>query len=152
MKWCFSFIFQVRTLFVSGLPMDAKPRELYLLFRAYEVSFPVYSFLRCHCFAEKCFLFFASYIFLLFMIILALKIYRFKYYSTWRIVHHFIVSQNVKMYTKLFKKVIFYFKSSFATFCCQKTQYKRNHFTSIFSLSIFIGLRGIIIESNKQKW
>ncbi|CAI4223138.1 unnamed protein product [Auanema sp. JU1783] len=25
----------VRTLFVSGLPMDAKPRELYLLFRAY---------------------------------------------------------------------------------------------------------------------
>ena len=32
-------IFQVRTLFVSGLPMDTKPRELYLLFRAYEVSF-----------------------------------------------------------------------------------------------------------------
>lgn len=30
---------QVRTLFVSGLPMDAKPRELYLLFRAYKVSF-----------------------------------------------------------------------------------------------------------------
>ncbi|CAG5088868.1 Similar to cpo: Protein couch potato (Drosophila melanogaster), partial [Cotesia congregata] len=29
-------LFQVRTLFVSGLPMDAKPRELYLLFRAYE--------------------------------------------------------------------------------------------------------------------
>ncbi|XP_014666811.1 PREDICTED: RNA-binding protein with multiple splicing 2-like, partial [Priapulus caudatus] len=28
--------FQVRTLFVSGLPLDAKPRELYLLFRAYE--------------------------------------------------------------------------------------------------------------------
>ncbi|CAG2168883.1 unnamed protein product, partial [Oppiella nova] len=27
----------VRTLFVSGLPMDAKPRELYLLFRAYKV-------------------------------------------------------------------------------------------------------------------
>ncbi|EEC16130.1 hypothetical protein IscW_ISCW022577 [Ixodes scapularis] len=26
----------VRTLFVSGLPMDAKPRELYLLFRAYK--------------------------------------------------------------------------------------------------------------------
>lgn len=26
---------QVRTLFVSGLPFDAKPRELYLLFRAY---------------------------------------------------------------------------------------------------------------------
>ncbi|WKX91537.1 hypothetical protein Q1695_009957 [Nippostrongylus brasiliensis] len=26
---------QVRTLFVSGLPMDAKPRELYLLFRSY---------------------------------------------------------------------------------------------------------------------
>ena len=31
---------QVRTLFVSGLPMDAKPRELYLLFRAYKVSRP----------------------------------------------------------------------------------------------------------------
>nr|KAF7429308.1 hypothetical protein H0235_005706 [Vespula pensylvanica] len=29
-------ILMVRTLFVSGLPMDAKPRELYLLFRAYE--------------------------------------------------------------------------------------------------------------------
>ncbi|XP_036368347.1 protein couch potato isoform X12 [Octopus sinensis] len=28
--------FEVRTLFVSGLPMDAKPRELYLLFRAYK--------------------------------------------------------------------------------------------------------------------
>uniref|UniRef100_A0A0L8G748 RRM domain-containing protein n=1 Tax=Octopus bimaculoides TaxID=37653 RepID=A0A0L8G748_OCTBM len=28
--------FWVRTLFVSGLPMDAKPRELYLLFRAYK--------------------------------------------------------------------------------------------------------------------
>lgn len=27
---------EVRTLFVSGLPMDAKPRELYLLFREYE--------------------------------------------------------------------------------------------------------------------
>ncbi|XP_021373248.1 protein WHI4-like isoform X3 [Mizuhopecten yessoensis] len=27
---------EVRTLFVSGLPMDAKPRELYLLFRTYE--------------------------------------------------------------------------------------------------------------------
>ncbi|XP_046649922.1 cell wall integrity protein scw1-like [Daphnia pulicaria] len=27
---------EVRTLFVSGLPMDAKPRELYLLFRAYD--------------------------------------------------------------------------------------------------------------------
>ncbi|KAI6178411.1 hypothetical protein M3Y98_00497800 [Aphelenchoides besseyi] len=26
---------QVRTLFVSGLPLDCKPRELYLLFRAY---------------------------------------------------------------------------------------------------------------------
>lgn len=35
----FLFIFlQVRTLFVSGLPMDAKPRELYLLFRAYKVG------------------------------------------------------------------------------------------------------------------
>ncbi|XP_021954806.1 cell wall integrity protein scw1 isoform X2 [Folsomia candida] len=27
---------EVRTLFVSGLPMDAKPRELYLLFRGYD--------------------------------------------------------------------------------------------------------------------
>ncbi|CAD5111890.1 DgyrCDS1153 [Dimorphilus gyrociliatus] len=27
---------EVRTLFVSGLPMDAKPRELYLLFRSYQ--------------------------------------------------------------------------------------------------------------------
>jgi hypothetical protein len=27
---------QVRTLFVSGLPMDAKPRELYLLFQAFK--------------------------------------------------------------------------------------------------------------------
>merc|ERR1739848_725492 len=27
---------EARTLFVSGLPMDTKPRELYLLFRAYE--------------------------------------------------------------------------------------------------------------------
>ena len=34
----FLFLLQVRTLFVSGLPMDTKPRELYLLFRAYEVS------------------------------------------------------------------------------------------------------------------
>lgn len=29
---------QVRTLFVSGLPIDVKPRELYLLFRGYKVS------------------------------------------------------------------------------------------------------------------
>lgn len=28
---------QVRTLFVSGLPMDARPRELYLLFQGYKV-------------------------------------------------------------------------------------------------------------------
>lgn len=36
-KFYFQFFpLQVRTLFVSGLPMDAKPRELYLLFRAYE--------------------------------------------------------------------------------------------------------------------
>ncbi|CAF4958169.1 unnamed protein product, partial [Rotaria socialis] len=27
---------EVRTLFVSGLPMDAKPRELYLLFRGFK--------------------------------------------------------------------------------------------------------------------
>ena len=30
-------ILQVRTLFVSGLPMDVRLRELYLLFRCYEV-------------------------------------------------------------------------------------------------------------------
>lgn len=29
---------QVRTLFVSGLPVDIKPRELYLLFRPFKVS------------------------------------------------------------------------------------------------------------------
>lgn len=28
---------QVRTLFVSGLPMDVRLRELYLLFRSYQV-------------------------------------------------------------------------------------------------------------------
>ena len=27
---------QVRTLFVSGLPMDVRPREIYLLFRTYD--------------------------------------------------------------------------------------------------------------------
>lgn len=41
-KWPLA-LFQVRTLFVSGLPMDAKPRELYLLFRAYEVSLNYYN-------------------------------------------------------------------------------------------------------------
>ena len=29
---------EVRTLFVSGLPVDIKPRELYLLFRPFKVS------------------------------------------------------------------------------------------------------------------
>ncbi|NWU52978.1 RBPMS protein, partial [Dromas ardeola] len=29
-------LFQVRTLFVSGLPLDIKPRELYLLFRPFK--------------------------------------------------------------------------------------------------------------------
>uniref|UniRef100_A0A0E9WIR8 RRM domain-containing protein n=1 Tax=Anguilla anguilla TaxID=7936 RepID=A0A0E9WIR8_ANGAN len=29
---------EVRTLFVSGLPLDIKPRELYLLFRPFKVS------------------------------------------------------------------------------------------------------------------
>lgn len=33
---------QVRTLFVSGLPVDIKPRELYLLFRPFKVSNMVY--------------------------------------------------------------------------------------------------------------
>jgi len=32
---------QVRTLFVSGLPMDAKPRELHLLFQAYKVRYSI---------------------------------------------------------------------------------------------------------------
>lgn len=32
------FCLQVRTLFVSGLPVDIKPRELYLLFRPFKVS------------------------------------------------------------------------------------------------------------------
>lgn len=43
------YLLQVRTLFVSGLPMDAKPRELYLLFRGYKVS-PYYFvfFLKFH--------------------------------------------------------------------------------------------------------
>lgn len=31
---------QVRTLFVSGLPVDIKPRELYLLFRPFKVRQP----------------------------------------------------------------------------------------------------------------
>ena len=38
------YLLQVRTLFVSGLPMDTKPRELYLLFRAYEVQRRLKSF------------------------------------------------------------------------------------------------------------
>uniref|UniRef100_A0A674CFC2 RNA binding protein, mRNA processing factor 2b n=1 Tax=Salmo trutta TaxID=8032 RepID=A0A674CFC2_SALTR len=29
---------EVRTLFVSGLPVDIKPRELYLLFRPFKVG------------------------------------------------------------------------------------------------------------------
>lgn len=37
-----SFCLQVRTLFVSGLPVDIKPRELYLLFRPFKVSNMVY--------------------------------------------------------------------------------------------------------------
>ena len=36
-------VFQVRTLFVSGLPMDVRLRELYLLFRCYEVCTCAYS-------------------------------------------------------------------------------------------------------------
>ena len=36
---------QVRTLFVSGLPMDVKLREVYLLFRPYEVSYKPLSLL-----------------------------------------------------------------------------------------------------------
>jgi hypothetical protein len=34
--------YQVRTLFVSGLPMDARPRELYLLFQGYKVKLDWY--------------------------------------------------------------------------------------------------------------
>lgn len=37
---------QVRTLFVSGLPLDIKPRELYLLFRPFKVSYSPFS---THC-------------------------------------------------------------------------------------------------------
>ncbi len=36
--WFISCILQVRTLFVSGLPTDIKPRELYLLFRPFKVK------------------------------------------------------------------------------------------------------------------
>ncbi|EOA97345.1 RNA-binding protein with multiple splicing, partial [Anas platyrhynchos] len=32
-----ALLLQVRTLFVSGLPLDIKPRELYLLFRPFKV-------------------------------------------------------------------------------------------------------------------
>ena len=42
----FFCLFKVRTLFVSGLPMDARPRELHLLFRAYKVSCVVTSVSR----------------------------------------------------------------------------------------------------------
>ena len=38
----FLFSFQVRTVFVSGLPMDVRPREIYLLFRPYSVSWTEY--------------------------------------------------------------------------------------------------------------
>ena len=37
-RWALNGVFvytQVRTLFVSGLPMDVRPREIYLLFRTY---------------------------------------------------------------------------------------------------------------------
>lgn len=37
-KCIFAPRLQVRTLFVSGLPVDIKPRELYLLFRPFKVS------------------------------------------------------------------------------------------------------------------
>ena len=37
----FLLVFQVRTLFVSGLPMDTKPRELYLLFRQCKVCIEI---------------------------------------------------------------------------------------------------------------
>lgn len=36
--WFDLYLSQVRTLFVSGLPMDAKARDMYLLFRCYKVS------------------------------------------------------------------------------------------------------------------
>lgn len=36
MLWPWVGVEEVCTLFVSGLPMDTKPRELYLLFRSYE--------------------------------------------------------------------------------------------------------------------
>ena len=48
---------QVRTLFVSGLPMDAKPRELYLLFRAYKVNKLIFCMLIVYsCCVFRCFL------------------------------------------------------------------------------------------------
>uniref|UniRef100_A0A8C5YGS1 RNA binding protein, mRNA processing factor n=1 Tax=Microcebus murinus TaxID=30608 RepID=A0A8C5YGS1_MICMU len=37
---------EVRTLFVSGLPLDIKPRELYLLFRPFKVLFPSFQKLQ----------------------------------------------------------------------------------------------------------
>lgn len=40
----FMFQHQVRTLFVSGLPLDTKSRELYLLFRGFKVSHDYLSF------------------------------------------------------------------------------------------------------------
>lgn len=40
--WSPSCIPQVRTLFVSGLPLDIKPRELYLLFRPFKVCLYVF--------------------------------------------------------------------------------------------------------------
>lgn len=36
-------LLQVRTLFVSGLPMDVRLRELYLLFRCYDVSVELFN-------------------------------------------------------------------------------------------------------------
>lgn len=36
-----SCLLKVRTLFVSGLPLDIKPRELYLLFRPFKVCLDV---------------------------------------------------------------------------------------------------------------
>ncbi|VDL93814.1 unnamed protein product [Schistocephalus solidus] len=35
-------------MFVSGLPLDTKSRELYLLFRGFKVSTHTYIFLRAH--------------------------------------------------------------------------------------------------------
>lgn len=47
-RWLFCFLLKVRTLFVSGLPLDIKPRELYLLFRPFKVHSLLFVYLCGH--------------------------------------------------------------------------------------------------------